>query len=308
MFRRKPMEGTPAYKPKGYPDGATPLLPIQRLPLLLPMLDGRAGRGKDGTWWRDNKSQRLPCLSPESPYAPRDRGTVRALLLPPLLPNSSAREAGARGNRQPKDHDNRDTLRSLLRELLPHKFSRFLNKLRAKSVDTKADPPSAPQYPRSTSDHCLASPCSSCSFLPDLWDQPLQGDDGFREKTTLGLPKDSTAHRSQSEDCAHLQPLWRRLKTPQTPLPFPGTLRRRDPAGHSTPVLGTQPCSPAEHLSERADGFASSVCIRAGAWECWEMVGQSAQSPSSQDPRHCGRLLMLELPWHVSSGTTALPF
>ncbi|XP_031225561.1 uncharacterized protein C9orf50 homolog isoform X2 [Mastomys coucha] len=189
MFRRKPMEGTPAYKPKGYPDGATPLLPIQRLPLLLPMLDGRAGRGKDGTWWRDNKSQRLPCLSPESPYAPRDRGTVRALLLPPLLPNSSAREAGARGNRQPKDHDNRDTLRSLLRELLPHKFSRFLNKLRAKSVDTKADPPSAPQYPRSTSDHCLASPCSSCSFLPDLWDQPLQGDDGFREKTTLGLPK-----------------------------------------------------------------------------------------------------------------------
>lgn len=140
MFWRKPMEGTPAYKPKGYPDGATPLLPIQRLPLLLlPMLDGRAGRGKDGTWWPDNKSQRLPCLSPESPYAPRDRGTVRALLLPPLLPSSSAREAGARGNRQPKDHDNRDTLGSLLRELLPHKFSRFLNKLRAKSVDPEAD-------------------------------------------------------------------------------------------------------------------------------------------------------------------------
>lgn len=57
--------------------------------------------------------------------------------------------------------------------------------------------------------------------------------------------------------------------------------------------------SPAEHLSERADGFASCVCIRAGAWECWEMVGQSAQSPSSQDPRHCGQLLMLELPWRV---------
>lgn len=57
--------------------------------------------------------------------------------------------------------------------------------------------------------------------------------------------------------------------------------------------------SPAEYLSVRADCSASCVCVRAGAWECWEMVGQSAQSPSSQGPRHCGRLLMLELPPRV---------
>ncbi|XP_028612982.1 uncharacterized protein C9orf50 homolog [Grammomys surdaster] len=190
MFRPQTVEGTPAYKPKGYPDGSTPRRPIQRLPMLLPTLDSRAGRGADSSWWRDRKSQRLPSGSPESPYAPRSRGTARALLLPPLLPSSSAREAGTRGNRQTTDRDNPDALGALLGELLPNKFRHFLHQLRAKSTDPEADPPSAPQNPRSsTPEHCLASRCSSCSFLPDLWDQPLHWDNNFREKTTLGLPR-----------------------------------------------------------------------------------------------------------------------
>ncbi|XP_076784566.1 uncharacterized protein C9orf50 homolog isoform X2 [Arvicanthis niloticus] len=190
MFRPQPMEGTPAYKPKGYPDGSTPRRPIQRLPMLLPTLDSWAGRGADSAWWRDRKSQRQPCGSPESPYAPRSRGAARALLLPPLLPSSSAREAGTRGNRQPTDRDNPDALSALLGELLPTKFRQFLHQLRAKSTNSEADPPSAPQYARSsTPEHCLASRCSGCSFLPDLWDQPLHWDNNFREKTTLGLPR-----------------------------------------------------------------------------------------------------------------------
>lgn len=139
MFRPQTVEGTPAYKPKGYPDGSTPRRPIQRLPMLLPTLDSRAGRGADSSWWRDRKSQRLPSGSPESPYAPRSRGTARALLLPPLLPSSSAREAGTRGNRQTTDRDNPDALGALLGELLPNKFRHFLHQLRAKSTDPEAD-------------------------------------------------------------------------------------------------------------------------------------------------------------------------
>lgn len=65
---------------------------------------------------------------------------------------------------------------------------------------------------------------------------------------------------------------------------------------HSALALSS---SPAEYLSERADGFANCICVRASAWECWEMVGQSAQSPSTQGPRHHGWLLMLELPPRV---------
>lgn len=139
MFRPQPTEGTPAYKPKGYPDGSTPRRPIQRLPMLLPTLDSRAERGADSAWWRDRKSQRQPCGSPESPQAPRSRRSARALLLPPLLPSSSAREAGTRGNRQPTDRDNPDALGALLGELLPNKFRQFLHQLRAKSTNPEAD-------------------------------------------------------------------------------------------------------------------------------------------------------------------------
>uniref|UniRef100_A0A8C6HPI2 RIKEN cDNA 1700001O22 gene n=1 Tax=Mus spicilegus TaxID=10103 RepID=A0A8C6HPI2_MUSSI len=189
MFWRQSMEGTPAYKPKGYPDGTTQRRPVQRLPTLLPMLEGRAGRDVDGAWRRDRKSQRLPCGSPESPNSRRDRGTARALLLPPRQPSSSAREAGTRGNRQPAARDNPDSLGTLLGKLLPNKFRHFLHHLSAESADPEADPPSAPHNPRSTSNHCLASRSSSCLFLPDLWDQPLHWDNSFREKTTLGLPR-----------------------------------------------------------------------------------------------------------------------
>lgn len=193
MFRRQPTERTPASKPKGYPDGSTPRRPVQRLRLLLPTFDGRAGRGADGAWWRDGKSQRLSCLFPESPDVSRGRGTLRALLLPPLLPSSSTRKARARGNQQPADRDNPDALGTLLGELLPNKFRHFLHQLRAKCAEPEADPPSAPQYPSRPSEHCPehcpASRCSSSSFLPDSWDQPLHWDDSFREKTTLGLPK-----------------------------------------------------------------------------------------------------------------------
>ncbi|XP_021011339.1 uncharacterized protein C9orf50 homolog isoform X2 [Mus caroli] len=189
MFRRQSMEGTPAYKPKGYPDGTTQRRPVQGLPMLLPLLEGRAGRDVDGARRRDRKSQRLPCGSPESPNARRDRGTARALLLPPLQPSSSARETGTRGNRQPAARDNPDSLGTLLGKLLPNKFRHFLHHLSSTSTDPEADPPSAPQNPRSTSNHCLASRSSSCLFLPDLWDQPLHWDNSFREKTILGLPR-----------------------------------------------------------------------------------------------------------------------
>nr|XP_038961169.1 uncharacterized protein C9orf50 homolog isoform X2 [Rattus norvegicus] len=195
MFRRQPMDRTPAYKPKGYPDGSTRRRALQQLQMLLPTLDGRAGRGADGAWWRDRKSQHLSSPSPESPYASRGRGALRALLLPPLLQSSLTREAGARGNRQPADRDNPDALGTLLGELLPNKFRHFLHQLRAKIAEPEADPPSAPQYSSSPSEHCPASRCSSSSFLPDSWDQPLNWDDSFREKTTLGLPK--VSHSTQ---------------------------------------------------------------------------------------------------------------
>lgn len=139
MFRRQPTERTPAYKPKGYPDGSTLHRPVQQLPVLLPTFDGRAGRGADGAWWRDGKSQHLSYQSPESPYASRGRGILRALLLPPLLPSSSTREAGARGNRQPADRDNPEALGTLLGELLPNKFRHFLHQLRAKIAEPEAD-------------------------------------------------------------------------------------------------------------------------------------------------------------------------
>ncbi|XP_011237499.1 uncharacterized protein C9orf50 homolog isoform X4 [Mus musculus] len=198
MFRRQSMEGTPAYKPKGYPDGTTQRRPVKRLPMLLPMLEGRVGRDVDGAWRRDRKSQRLPCGSPESPNARRDRGTARALLLPSLQPSSSAREAGTRGNRQPAARDNPDSLGTLLGKLLPNKFRHFLHHLSAESADPEADPPSAPHNPRSTSNHCLASRSSSCLFLPDLWDKPLHWDNNFKEKTTLGLPRGELARAKKA--------------------------------------------------------------------------------------------------------------
>lgn len=190
MFRRKPMEGTPVYKPKGYPDGATPRLPVQRLPLLLPMLDGRAGRGKDGAWWRDSKSQRLPCLFPESPYAPRGRGTACALLLPPLLPSSSAREAGAKGKPQPKDHNKPDTLGSLLGELLPHKFSHFLHKLRAKSTDPEADREAA----GGGEVRSLGFPIEDCLHLIGLSSSPFS----FPFSSSCPLPAPSAPQYARS--------------------------------------------------------------------------------------------------------------
>ncbi|XP_063140029.1 uncharacterized protein C9orf50 homolog isoform X9 [Rattus norvegicus] len=201
MFRRQPMDRTPAYKPKGYPDGSTRRRALQQLQMLLPTLDGRAGRGADGAWWRDRKSQHLSSPSPESPYASRGRGALRALLLPPLLQSSLTREAGARGNRQPADRDNPDALGTLLGELLPNKFRHFLHQLRAKIAEPEADPPSAPQYSSSPSEHCPASRCSSSSFLPDSWDQPLNWDDSFREKTTLGLPKGEFVRAKKAHPC-----------------------------------------------------------------------------------------------------------
>lgn len=180
MFRRQPTEGTPAYKPKGYPDGATPRRPVQRLPMLLPTLDTRSGRGADGAWWRDRKSPRLPSLSPESSNTPRNRGTARALLLPPLLPSSSARESGTRGNkgnRRAADRDNTDALGTLLGELLPNKFRHFLHQLRAKSADLEADreaagvgwdaEPGVPERGASPSHQALPLPPSP--FLPPLF-------------------------------------------------------------------------------------------------------------------------------------------
>nr|AAH23044.1 RIKEN cDNA 1700001O22 gene [Mus musculus] len=198
MFRRQSMEGTPAYKPKGYPDGTTQRRPVKRLPMLLPMLEGRVGRDVDGAWRRDRKSQRLPCGSPESPNARRDRGTARALLLPSLQPSSSAREAGTRGNRQPAARDNPDSLGTLLGKLLPNKFRHFLHHLSAESADPEADSRCPPHNPRSTSNHCLASRSSGCLFLPDLWDKPLHCANNFKEKTTLGLPRGELARAKKA--------------------------------------------------------------------------------------------------------------
>lgn len=147
MSRRQPAAGTPAYEPKGCPNGAasrrcTPLLPRLFTP------DLRTGRKSAGTWWQD--CERLPYLSPGIPYGPRGRGTLRALLLPPLLPSGTAQGAGARGagarragargagareTRQPAARDNPDTFGVLLGKFLPTKFRDFLHQLRAKSAE-----------------------------------------------------------------------------------------------------------------------------------------------------------------------------
>ncbi|XP_042130878.2 uncharacterized protein C9orf50 homolog isoform X9 [Peromyscus maniculatus bairdii] len=200
MSRRQPAAGTPAYEPKGCPNGAasrrcTPLLPRLFTP------DLRTGRESAGAWWQD--CERLPYLSPGIPYGPRGRGTLRALLLPPLLPSGTAQGAGARGagarragargagareTRQPAARDNPDTFGVLLGKFLPTKFRDFLHQLRAKSAEPEEHPPSAPQYPKGASEHYLDL-CRSCSFLPDLWDQSLHSEDSFKEKTTLGPPR-----------------------------------------------------------------------------------------------------------------------
>lgn len=147
MSRRQPAAGTPAYEPKGCPNGAasrrcTPLLPRLFTP------DLRTGRESAGAWWQD--CERLPYLSPGIPYGPRGRGTLRALLLPPLLPSGTAQGAGARGagarragargagareTRQPAARDNPDTFGVLLGKFLPTKFRDFLHQLRAKSAE-----------------------------------------------------------------------------------------------------------------------------------------------------------------------------
>ncbi|XP_059115978.1 uncharacterized protein C9orf50 homolog isoform X9 [Peromyscus eremicus] len=200
MSRRQPAAETPAYEPKGCPNGAAP----RRRTPLLPRLftpDLRTGRQSAGMWWQD--CERLPYLSPGIPYGPRGRGTLRALLLPPLLPSGTAQGAGARGagargagargagareTRQPAARDNPDTFGVLLGKFLPTKFRDFLHQLRAKSAEPEAHPPSAPQYPKGASEHYLDL-CPSCSFLPDLWDQSLHSEDSFKEKTTLGPPR-----------------------------------------------------------------------------------------------------------------------
>ncbi|XP_051022465.1 uncharacterized protein C9orf50 homolog isoform X2 [Acomys russatus] len=228
MFRRQLAAGTPRC-----PEGAAPR---RSAPLLLPSLptpDVRAGRGAVGSWWQDRESQRLPCLSPGTlRVAPRSRGSLHKLLLPPLLPTSAARRAGTETILPSAARDNSDALDALLRELLPSKFRDFLHNLRAKSAEPEAhrEPaggrregeaslgspnedrpqltgrssclfsfsfssssplpaPSAPQYPKGASDHCLGSRCPSSSFLPGLWDQSLHWEDSFREKPTLGPPR-----------------------------------------------------------------------------------------------------------------------
>ncbi|KAK7813618.1 hypothetical protein U0070_000668 [Myodes glareolus] len=197
MFWRRPAAGTPAYEPKRCPDGASPRRATPLLPKL-PTPDVGTGRGTAGAWWQDRG--RLPYLSPGVPYGPRGRGTLRALLLPPLLQSGMARGAGTRGTRQPKARDDPDTVGALLGEFLPTKFRDFLHQLRAKCAQPEAHreavgtgvvpaAPSTPQHPKGASEHCLGLRGSSCSFLPDLWDQSLHSEDSFREKPTLGPPR-----------------------------------------------------------------------------------------------------------------------
>lgn len=135
MYRRQPAAGTRVYEPKGCPDRAAPRRSTPLLPRL-PKLDSRTERGSGGAWWQD--SERLPYLSPGVPYGPRGRGTMRALLLPPLLPTSTARGTGARGTRQPAARDDPDTLDTLLGTFLPVKFRDFLHQLRAKCAEPEA--------------------------------------------------------------------------------------------------------------------------------------------------------------------------
>lgn len=132
MFWRRPAAGTPAYAPKRYSDGAAPRRSTPLLPRL-PTPDVGTGRGSDGAWWQD--CGRLPYLSPGVPYGPRGRGTLRALLLPPLLQSSMARGAGTRGTWQPAARKDPDAVGALLGEFLPTKFRDFLHQLRAKCVE-----------------------------------------------------------------------------------------------------------------------------------------------------------------------------
>ncbi|KAL6042192.1 hypothetical protein STEG23_001892, partial [Scotinomys teguina] len=198
MFRRQAAAGSPAYEPKGCPNGATPRRSSPLLPRLF-TLDVCTGREPAGAWWQ-------PYLSP----GPRGRGTTRALLLPPLLPSSMAQKAGARGagargarvqgagtrgagvrgTRQPAARDDADILGALLGKVLPTKFRYFLHQLRAKCAEPKAHPTSEPQYPEGASEHYLGLGCPSYSLLPDLWDQSsLHSEDSFTEKPTLGPPR-----------------------------------------------------------------------------------------------------------------------
>ncbi|XP_050011376.1 uncharacterized protein C9orf50 homolog [Alexandromys fortis] len=185
MFWRRPAAGTSAYEPKRYSDGATPRRSTPLLPRL-PTPDVGTGRGSDGAWWQD--CGRLPYLSPGVPYGPRGRGTLRALLLPPLLQSGMARGAGTRGTCQPAARKDPDAVGALLGEFLPTKFRDFLHQLRAKCAEPEEHPPSSPQYPKGASEHCVGFRRPSCSFLPDLRDQSLHSQDSFRENT-LGPPR-----------------------------------------------------------------------------------------------------------------------
>ncbi|KAM7316799.1 hypothetical protein ACRRTK_024530 [Alexandromys fortis] len=198
MFWRRPAAGTSAYEPKRYSDGATPRRSTPLLPRL-PTPDVGTGRGSDGAWWQD--CGRLPYLSPGVPYGPRGRGTLRALLLPPLLQSGMARGAGTRGTCQPAARKDPDAVGALLGEFLPTKFRDFLHQLRAKCAEPEEHSeavgtavgwgpaaPSSPQYPKGASEHCVGFRRPSCSFLPDLRDQSLHSQDSFRENT-LGPPR-----------------------------------------------------------------------------------------------------------------------
>ncbi|XP_032758736.1 uncharacterized protein C9orf50 homolog [Rattus rattus] len=312
MFRRQPMDRTPAYKPNGYPDGSTRRRALQQLQMLLPTLDGRAGRGADGAWWRDRKSQHLSSRSPESPYASRGRGALRALLLPPLLQSSLTREAGARGNRQPADRDNPDALGTLLGELLPNKFRHFLHQLRAKIAEPEADPPPAPQYSSSPSEHCPASRCSSSSFLPDSWDQPLNWDDSFREKTTLGLPKGEFVRAKKAHPPSGEGSRPRRRYCPFRVRFADETLQdtalrywERNRAVRQNILQSEQTALPAVSVSERVLGSVGRwldslpralqprVQDTAASSSCWKCPRESAQEPQlylSEDATVSSRL------------------
>ncbi|CAO2598126.1 Uncharacterized protein C9orf50 [Lemmus lemmus] len=236
MFWRQPAAGTPAYEPKRCPDGAAP----RRSTPLLP---------------------RLPYLSPGVPYGPRGRGTLRALLLPPLLPFSMARGAGTRGTRQPVARDDPGAVSALLGEFLPNKFRDFLHQLRAKCAEPEAHTPSTPQYPKGASAHCLGLRGPSCSFLPDLWDQSLHSEDSFREKPTLGPPRGEfiTARKANPPSGEGSRP--RRRYCPfrvrfadETPLD--ATLRycERNRAGEQRVTSIQQMTLPAVSASERGIG------------------------------------------------------
>lgn len=134
MYRRQLAAETPRC-----PQGAAPR---RCAPLLLPLLptpDVRAGRGAVDRWWQDSESQRPPCVSPGTlREAPRSRGTLRTLLLPPLVPTSAARGVGTQANLPSAARDDPDALHTLLGELLPSKFRDFLHQLQAKCAEPEA--------------------------------------------------------------------------------------------------------------------------------------------------------------------------